>query len=68
MGVPSSNFKTSVERDISFAEKQNICITRNGNKAAKITNTKDNKEENMKSLFGIANLPKEYDELTYDPY
>ena len=67
MQVSVSELKTNVGKFIVLAEEQDIYITKNGKQVAKIVSTKRDRAENMKSLFGVAKLPSEYDDPKYDP-
>ena len=67
MIVALSELKTNVGKYVNLAEKQDIYITRNGKQVAKIVGTNRDRVADMKSLFGIAKLPKEYDDPNYDP-
>ena len=67
MQVALSELKTNVGKYVNLAEKQDIFITRNGKQVAKIIGTNRNRVADMKSLFGIAKLPPEYDDPNYDP-
>ena len=66
MIVSLTILKTNVGKYINLAEKQDIYITRNGKQVAKIVSTRRDKIKEMKSLFGIAKLPKEYENADYD--
>ena len=67
MQVALSELKTNVGKYVNLAEKQDIFITRNGKHVAKIIGTNRNRVADMKSLFGIAKLPPEYDDPNHDP-
>jgi prevent-host-death family protein len=67
MQVALSELKTNVGKYVNLAKKQDIYITRNGKQVAKIIGTNRNRVADMKSLFGIAKLPPEYDDPNYDP-
>jgi prevent-host-death family protein len=67
MQVALSELKTNVGKYVDLADKQDIYITRNGKRVAKIVGTNRDRVADMKSLFGIAKLPKEYDDPNYDP-
>ncbi|MCL1815988.1 MAG: type II toxin-antitoxin system prevent-host-death family antitoxin [Clostridiales bacterium] len=68
MQVSLSELKTNVGKYIGLSETQDIFITKNGKKVAKIISIKRDRVAEMKSLFGIAKLPPEYDDPNYDPY
>jgi len=53
MQVSVSELKLNVGKYIGLAEMQDIFITKNGKQVAKLSSTKQNKVETMKSLFGI---------------
>jgi prevent-host-death family protein len=67
MQVALSELKTNVGKYVGLADEQDIYITRNGKQVAKIVGIKRNKVADMKSLFGIAKLPQEYNNPDYDP-
>ena len=67
MQVALSELKTNVGKYVDLAEKQDIYITRNGKLVAKIVGTNRDRVADMKSLFGIAKLPQEYNNSNYDP-
>ena len=66
MQVALSELKTNVGKYVDLAEKQDIFITRNGKQVAKIVGTNRDRIADMKSLFGIAKLPQEYNDPDYD--
>jgi antitoxin (DNA-binding transcriptional repressor) of toxin-antitoxin stability system len=66
MHVALSELKTNVGKYVDLADKQDIYITRNGKLVAKIVGTNRDRVTDMKSLFGIAKLPKDYDNPDYD--
>ena len=66
MQVALSELKTNVGKYVYLADRQDIYITRNGKQVAKIVGINRDKVADMKSLFGIAKLPKEYDDPNYD--
>ena len=66
MQVALSELKTNVGKYVALADKQDVYITRNGKQVAKIVGTNRDRVADMKSLFGIAKLPKEYDDPDYD--
>jgi len=67
MRIALSELKTNVGKYIDLAEKEDIYITRNGKQVAKIVGTNRDRVADMKSLFGIAKLPQEYNDPNYDP-
>ena len=67
MQVALSELKTNVGKYVNLAEMQDIYITRNGKQVAKIVGTNRDRVADMKSLFGIARLPHEYNDPDYDP-
>ena len=67
MIVALSELKTNVGKYVNLAETQDIYITRNGKQVAKIVGTNRDRVAEMKSLFGIAKLPQEYNDPNYDP-
>jgi len=67
MQVALSELKINVGKYVNLAQTQDILVTRNGRLVAKIVGTEDSKVEDMKSLFGITKLPKEYNDPNYDP-
>ena len=67
MQVALSELKTNVGKYVDMAEKQDIYITRNGKQVAKIVGTNRDRVADMRSLFGIAKLPQEYNDPDYDP-
>ena len=67
MKIALSELKTNVGKYINIAEEEDIYITRNGKQVAKIVSTKRDRISDMKSLFGIAKLPPEYNNPNYDP-
>jgi len=66
MQVALSELKTNVDKYVDLAEKQDIYITRNGKLVAKIVGTNRDRVADMKSLFGIAKLPQEYNDPNYN--
>jgi len=68
MQVALSELKTNVGKYVSLAEIHDVYITRNGRRVAKIVGTNRDRAAEMKSLFGIANLPQKYNDPDYDPY
>ena len=67
MQIALSELKINVGKYVNLAEKEDIYITRNGKQVAKIIGTNRNRAAEMKSLFGIARLPKDYDDPGHDP-
>ena len=68
MQVALSELKTNVGKYVNLAKEQDIYITRNGKQVAKIVATNRDREADMKSLFGIAELPQQYDDPAFDPH
>ena len=66
MQVALSELKINVGKYVDMAEKQDIYITRNGKQVAKIVGANRDRVADMKSLFGIAKLPQEYDDPEFD--
>jgi prevent-host-death family protein len=66
MQVALSELKINVGKYVDLAEREDIYITRNGKQVAKIIGANRDRVADMKSLFGIAKLPKEYDDPNYD--
>ena len=66
MQVALSELKINVGKYVDLAEKEDIYITRNGKLVAKIVGTNRDRIADMQSLFGIGNLPQEYDDPNYD--
>ena len=67
MKVAVSELKANVGKYIALSETQDIFITKNGKQVAKIVSIKRDRVAEMKSLFGIAKLPPEYEDPSYDP-
>ena len=67
MRVTLSELKINVGKYINLVEKQDVYITRNGMQVAKIVGTNRDRIADMKSLFSIAELPREYNDPNYDP-
>ena len=67
MQVALSELKINVGKYVDLSEKEDIYITRNGKQVAKIISMKRDRAADMKSLFGIAKLPPEYNDPDYDP-
>jgi len=66
MQVALSKLKINVGKYVDLAEIQDIYITRNGKQVAKIVGTNRDRIADMRSLFGIAELPQEYNDPNYD--
>lgn len=67
MQVALSELKINVGKYVDIAEREDVYITRNGKQVAKLVGINRDRVADMKSLFGIAKLPSEYDNPTYDP-
>jgi len=67
MQIALSELKINVGKYVDLAEKEDVYITRNGKQVAKIVGINHDRAADMKSLFGIAELPPEYDDPNYDP-
>jgi prevent-host-death family protein len=67
MQIALSELKINVGKYVDIAQKEDIFITRNGKRVAKIIGTNRDNVAEMKSLFGIAKLPAEYDDPNFDP-
>lgn len=59
MQVSLSELKANAGKYVAMAEEQDIYITRNGKRVAKITSAKPDKVASAKALFGI--LPPDAD-------
>jgi len=57
MRVTATEFKTHIGKYLSLASKEEIVITRNGKRIAKLMKTTDDKTDIVKSLIGV--LPKD---------
>ena len=68
MQVALSELKINIGKYVDLSETEDIYITRNGKQVAKIVGINRDRVADMKSLFGIAKLPPEYDDPDYDPY
>ncbi|MCL2499668.1 MAG: type II toxin-antitoxin system prevent-host-death family antitoxin [Defluviitaleaceae bacterium] len=68
MQVALSELKINVGKYVDQSEREDIYITRNGKQVAKIVNLKRDKVKDMKTLFGAAVLPAEYENPSHDPY
>lgn len=53
MQITATEFKNNIGKYLALASKEDIYITKNGKSIAKLTNTKQDKVEMAKSLFGI---------------
>ena len=67
MQVALSVLKTNAGKYVALAEKQDIYITRNGKHVARIVGANRDRTADMRSLFGVAKLPQEYNDPNYDP-
>ena len=67
MQIALSELKINVGKYVDLAEKEDIHITRNGKQVAKIIGINRDRVADMKSLFGIAKLPRDYNDPNYDP-
>jgi len=54
MFVTATELKNNLGQYLEIAKTENVFITKNGKSIAKLTNPAEDKEEAMKSLFGIA--------------
>jgi prevent-host-death family protein len=54
MLVTATEFKGNIGRYLSLVVNEDIFITKNGKSIAKLTSTKRDKVDIMRSLFGIA--------------
>jgi len=54
MLVSATEFKNNIGRYLSIVVNEDIFITKNGKSIAKLSSTKQDKVDIMKSLFGIA--------------
>jgi prevent-host-death family protein len=59
MLVSLSELKTNPGKYVAMAEEQDIYITKNGRRVAKLTGAKPNKTASARALFGI--LPRDVD-------
>lgn len=57
MIISATEFKTNIGKYLLLADNEDIIITKNGKIIAKLTNTKEDKVNMAKSLFGI--LPQD---------
>ena len=67
MQIALSELKINVGKYVDLSEMEDIYITRNGKQVAKIIGLNRDRAADMKSLFGIAKLPPEYNDPAYDP-
>ncbi|MEA4902635.1 type II toxin-antitoxin system prevent-host-death family antitoxin [Desulfitobacterium sp.] len=57
MLITATEFKTNIGKYLTMVDEEEIIITKNGKKVAKLTSATEDKIETAKSLFGI--LPGE---------
>jgi len=53
MYVSATEFKSNIGKYLSLVENEDIFITKNGKNVAKLSSTKQNKLDIVKSLIGI---------------
>ena len=53
MYVTTSDFKTKISYYLSIVKNEDIIVTKNGNKIARIITEEDDPVESAKTLFGI---------------
>ncbi|KJR45292.1 Uncharacterized protein conserved in archaea [Desulfosporosinus sp. I2] len=53
MLITATEFKTNIGKYLSMVDEEEIIITKNGKKIAKLTPATEDKIETAKSLFGI---------------
>lgn len=53
MFITATELKNNIGKYLELATKEDVIITKNGKSIVKLTNTKDDKIEMAKSLFGI---------------
>lgn len=53
MLITATEFKNNIGKYLALASQEDIYITKNGKSVAKLTNTRRDKIEIAKSLFGI---------------
>ena len=58
MQVTATEFKTNMGKYLSMASKQDIYITKNGQRIAKLTNPSNDRVAMLDSLVGIAGEQK----------
>ncbi|MDR1801906.1 MAG: type II toxin-antitoxin system Phd/YefM family antitoxin [Lachnospiraceae bacterium] len=54
MLVTATDFKCNLGRYLTLVDSEDIFITKNGKSIAKLSSTKQDKIDIMKSLFGVA--------------
>ena len=67
MQVALSDLKINVGKYVDISGTEDVYITRNGKKVAKLIGINRDRASDIKSLFGIAGLPPEYNDPSYDP-
>ncbi|QNB45636.1 type II toxin-antitoxin system prevent-host-death family antitoxin [Thermanaerosceptrum fracticalcis] len=53
MLITATEFKTNIGKYLKLAAKEDIIITKNGKRVAKLTNASEDKTDIVKSLIGI---------------
>ncbi|WP_227762787.1 type II toxin-antitoxin system Phd/YefM family antitoxin [Zhaonella formicivorans] len=53
MLITATEFKTNIGKYLKLAAKEDIIITKNGKRIAKLTNASEDKTDIVKSLIGI---------------
>ena len=53
MVITATEFKTNIGKYLTLVASEDIFITRNGKQIARLSNSKQDKVDTMKSLFGI---------------
>jgi prevent-host-death family protein len=53
MVITATEFKTNIGKYLSLVNSEDVFITKNGKSIAKLSSTRQNKVETIKSLFGI---------------
>jgi prevent-host-death family protein len=53
MIVTATEFKTNLGKYLSIADSEEVLITRNGRRVAKLVGAKDDKSSSLRSLRGI---------------
>ena len=66
MQIALSELKINIGKYVDLSETEDIYITRNGKQVAKLIGINRDRVADMKSLFGIAKLPPEYNDPAYD--
>jgi prevent-host-death family protein len=61
MKISLTELKSNTGKFIALADKEDIFITKNGRQVAKITNTKIDKKEALKSFVGVIPADVEID-------